>query len=351
MMTGLTHVSLLCSVTILPIDDSTYDTVFQTVSGVTLILRVHLPPSQHPSAPVQPPSMTLAGVRARHSWLESPSMRVTGYSVINSQDEWNQAFLLLGPAVHQVVTHLQLNPPEILEITDAGLRSIQPKSHPNPAVHAASAATSFPRRPPQYAGATNHSVSAMDAPPDYESLLATPDIDMPKIPTEFEELEPLTREELEELLQGDELEFMGFCNKLPISHTIQSIASSVVDENAVMARANLDREEELNQLHTKVTGLQQQLEKKVKAFQELEQKQNTLIAPPDTRHIMRQLAKAKKQAFDESEQMAEDWLEEGGDVKDFLDCFLEKRRVHHVRAAKLELLQYNNTDNGDGNNR
>jgi cell division septum initiation protein DivIVA len=165
-------------------------------------------------------------------------------------------------------------------------------------------------------------------------------------------LEPKTREELEELLQGNELDFRSFCNQLPISDTIQSIASSVVDENAVMARSNLDRQEELNQLHTKVTGLQKQLEKKVKAFQELEQKQNALIAPPDTRDILRQLAKAKKQAFDESEQMAEDWLEEGGDVKDFLDCILEKRVVHHVRAAKMELLQYNNdTNNGDGNNR
>jgi hypothetical protein len=338
------------------IDDSTYDTVFQTVSGVTLILRVHLPPSQHPSAPVQPPSMTLAGVRARHSWLDV-QMRVTGYSVIHSQDTWHQSFLLLGPAVHQVVTHLQLNPPEILEITDVGLRSIQPKSQSqsHPAAdsgHASStpAGSPFPKRPPHYAGATNHS-TAMDAPPDYESLLEVKDIDMPEIPREFEQLEPLTREELEELLQGDELDFHSFCNKLPISHTIQSIASSVVDENATMARANLDRQEELNQLHTKVTGLQKQLEKKVKTFQELERKQNALIAPPETRDILRQLAKAKKQAFDESEQMAEDWLEEGGDVKDFLDGFLEKRVVHHVRAAKMELLQYNNDTNGDGNNR
>ncbi len=103
-------------------------------------------------------------------------------------------------------------------------------------------------------------------------------------------------------------------------------------------------------MHRKVTGLQKQLEQKVKAFQELEQQQNALIAPPDTRDIIRQLAKAKKQAFDESEQMAEDWLEEGGDVKDFLDCFLEKRVVHHVRAAKMELLQYNNNNNDDTNN-
>jgi hypothetical protein len=333
------------------IDDSTYDTVFQTVSGVTLILRVHLPPSPYPSAPVQPPSMTLAGVRARHSWLDS-QMRVTGYSVINSQDAWSQALLLLGPAVHQVVTHLQLNPPEILEITDAGLRSIQPKqSQQNhqrqqqpPA--AAAANTHFPSRPPHYAGETNHSVSAMDAPPDYESLLAVPEIDMPKIPTEFEQLESLTREELEELLEGDELEFMAFCNKLPVSRTIQSIAGSVVDKNADMARANLNHEEELNQLHTSVTALQKKFESKVKAFQELEQKQDALIAPPDARQIMRDLARAKKQAMDQSEQAAEDWLEQGGDVDDFLNDFLKKRKVHHVRAAKLELLQYNN--NGDG---
>jgi hypothetical protein len=291
--------------------------------------------------------MTLAGVQARHSWLDS-QMRVTGYSVVNSQDAWNQACLLLGPAVHQVVTHLQLNPPDIMEITDTGLRSIQPKSQSVQKVAAtpSAAASAFPQRPPQYAGATHHSVSAMDAPPDYESLLEVPEMDMPVIPTEFEQLEPLTREELEELLQGDALEFERFCHKLPVSDTIQSIASSVVDENAAMARSNLDREQELNQRHTTVTALQKQLETKIKAFQALEEKQNAAIAPPDTRHVMHQLNKAKKQAFDESEQMAEDWLEEGGDVTKFLDGFMEKRKVHHLRAAKLELLQYD-----DGNHR
>jgi ESCRT-I complex subunit VPS37 len=324
------------------IDDSTYDTVFQTVSGVALILRVHmpLPNSSSTGGSCQPPAMTLAGVRARHDWLDA-RMRITGYAAIATADSWRESCLLLGPAVHHVVTHLQLHPPEILQVTDSGLQSIQPSRQQQKQQQQAAASHSSSSRA---AAAAPPADVLMDAPPDYTTLLeqppAPPEIEMPPIPSEFEQLESLTRDELEELL-SDELELLAFMNRLPVTDQIRSMAGSMVEENATMAQTHLEQEAELKGLHAETVALQKELQSKVKAFQVLEKKQNALCAPPDQRQIVRDLQVAKKQAMDESEQIADDWLEEGGSVDEFLRGFLAKRKEHHTRAAKLEILQHN----------
>ena len=57
--------------------------------------------------------------------------------------------------------------------------------------------------------------------------------------------------------------------------------------------------------------------------------------------ILHKLKKAKKQSFEESEELAYDWLSNGAnDVDDFLEKFLKVRTVHHVRAAKMERLEH-----------
>lgn len=331
-------------------DDSTYDTVFQTVTNITLILRVHLPPLIHPSAPVRCPAMTLAGVKARHPWLDT-RMQVVGFSAMKNDESWRQARLLLGAAVHQVIQHLQVNPPDIIEITDKGLRSIQTTSvgTTNLANHSKQqqqqhsqrtngTTTSFPSRPPQH----DRQASATDAPPDYESLLAAPlpDINI-NIPTHFTELDKMSRDELDLLLE-DELSFLAFCNRLEPTQQLQAKALSIVTENAKQAKEHLAQEETLNNLHQEVTQLRTKLQSQLDEFSKLEAQQNQYCAPPDTAQAIRDLNKAKRQAFAESEKIAEDWLDEedGSNVDDFLNRFIEVRKVHHARAAKMELLQY-----------
>jgi hypothetical protein len=74
----------------------------------------------------------------------------------------------------------------------------------------------------------------------------------------------------------------------------------------------------------------------------LEATQDEYCTPPDAKLVLRELNKAKKEAFDESEVLAEDWLEEGAPNVDlFVHEFLEKRILHHERAAKMELLERN----------
>ena len=99
------------------------------------------------------------------------------------------------------------------------------------------------------------------------------------------------------------------------------------------------KEDKIKTLYGEVTDLKEQMEARLKLFQKLELEQDALCAPPDTKDILRQLAKGKKESFQESERLAEDWVDDGSDVDNFVKDFMEKRLVHHLRAAKIECLQ------------
>jgi hypothetical protein len=164
---------------------------------------------------------------------------------------------------------------------------------------------------------------------------------MPTIARSYTEIESLSREELDSLLE-DELEFLSLVHKLDTFQTIQRIGSSQLEENVQAAQVNLLHEEQLKELNQEVQVLQQQtLSQKVQRFKGLEAQQDALCAPPNLHATLRALNKAKKEAFDESEAFAEEWVEEGAtsNVDSFVKDFVQKRKINHQRAAKMELLQ------------
>ena len=317
-------------------DDTTYDTVFQTVAQNTLILRVHFPPH---GCPV----MTLAGCTATHPWIDA-QMRVTGYKPIQSDQHWRDAHMLSGVAVQEVVQHFQVQPPTIQQITDAGLRNIQPRPQNGSTTTAAR---------PHNQHRTSPAAASDDAPPDYETLLQQtqspptpppPSVDIPSVPTEFSKLQGMEREELERLLK-DHVALVAFCHDLPYTKELHEKRVAVVEETVAKAEKNREKEASLRQLHTQVQDLQTQLNARVEAFQKLEAQQDSLCAVPDTHLILQELHGAKKKTFDESEQMAEEWLDDGADnVRDFCRRFIEARKTHHVLAGKMEVLQRQNQE-------
>jgi len=322
-------------------DDTTYDTVFQTTKGDTLILRVNLPLGSSFAAFC--PIMTLVGVKVRHPWIgdNSSSMRVTGYEPTRSEQAWNDSKLLLGAAVHDVVKNFQLNPPQVLEITDKGLLSIQNKT-------AGAPGSRTPTRTPPRSGNNYFPKSSIttenDAPPSYNVVAEAestpaPEIPMPSIPLKNDEVEGLPREDLDDLL-SDDLEFKAFVHRLKVFDEMFSVGSSRLNENVILAKQNLERETKWKTLQQEVKDLHKTLKYKVDHYVKLEDKQKSICAPPDTKSTLKKLQKAKKEAFDESEELAEDWVENGqGGVDDFCKKFLERRNVHHIRAAKIELLR------------
>ena len=85
---------------------------------------------------------------------------------------------------------------------------------------------------------------------------------------------------------------------------------------------------------------------KVQAFQALERKQDVIGKPPEASRVCRDLVKAKKEAFEVSERIADAWLESdtcSATTDAFVEKFLVARQVHHARAAKLELLERSTT--------
>uniref|UniRef100_A0A7S2IGW3 VPS37 C-terminal domain-containing protein n=1 Tax=Helicotheca tamesis TaxID=374047 RepID=A0A7S2IGW3_9STRA len=318
-------------------DDSTYDTVFQTKSGYALILRVHLPVAASTTSLPPPPGMTLVGVRATHPWVDG-KMRVIGYDPVNSAQNWASSGLLLGNAVSTVVQHLQLYPPNVIEITDDSLQRLQASIQGGAAGGGGRQQQNrFPSNPPRS--------SLTQAPPDYQTALETGggdddhNIPIPPVPSSFPELESMSRSEMQELLD-DEEKYQAFVEEMPSVKTLNDLKSSIFKGNVETAESNLKHEEELGELHAEVQSLKEGLKEKVEKFRELESKQAELTRPPDKRDVIKKLTKAKKDAFNESEDIASAWLDDGGedDIDEFVEKFLERRTVHHMRAAKIERL-------------
>ena len=308
-------------------DDTTYDTVFQTVSGNALILRVHVPPRVGAV-----PAMNLVGVRASHPWLDS-NMRVIGYPALSSDEHWRSSNMLLGGGVNEVVKHLQLNPPTILQITDKSLERLQQQN-------TSSSLTSgqhirFPSYPPQHEG--------VYVPSEFreQSTTKTSDtffIPIPEVPSSFPEVDNMTKKEVETLL-NDETAFKTFVKNLSAVTAIEEFHDVLSEGNFETAKANLAHEEELRALHADVKSLKSDLNQKIEAFSSLERAYLEFCGPLDPRRVLKKLHVAKREAFTESEKLGSSWLEDKDmSVDDFVNGFIEKRQVYHTRAAKIERL-------------
>lgn len=270
--------------------------------------------------------MQTKGVVAKHPWLDRLG-RVTGFDPISSERAFRESRLLLGQAVKQVVQQLQLHPPEILEITDDQLGKMQGGK----------------RKQQERNPTKSSSMNGADLPPSYDTLLNPPQVDLPTIPSNFPDLDGMDRVALNELLNSDVV-FLEYCNTLPVTSQLQQLVSDKYQELAKLANENLSRQSELQELHKSIQSAHDRLKMVVEEFQILEKQQDALHGKPDPHKIKLELAKAKKEAFDESETLAEEWLEQGEQCATTMDqfCrdFLEKRKIHHMRAAKVQILRH-----------
>jgi ESCRT-I complex subunit VPS37 len=317
-------------------DDTTYDTVFQTKNANALIIRVHFPSAQ------QRPKMTLVGVNASHNWIDS-KMRVTGYPPIQSDSAWSVANMPLGDAINNVVQHFQLHPPEVFEITDPNLIKIQERISGTSAngFHS-SQAGGTPAPPPP--------VVESELPPHFNevlkvdgSVMATQEamlsnVQMPPIPTTFPEFDTMTRSELKVVLNDDD-RLLSTIEQTHFVTEIEASKESVGQESVKAAQVNLEMEDTLKEVYDEVQQMQKDMEEKVEKFNKLQKKQTDLCQPEDKKKVIKKLQMAKKEAYKESEEIASNWMDGDLELKDFVNSFLEKRTVHHVRAAKIERLE------------
>lgn len=286
--------------------------------------------------------MVLAGVEAEHAWLDS-RMRVTGYAPIQNSEAWRSSNLLLGKAVLAVIQHLQLYPPNVLRFTDAGLISAQKNG-----THSGSNGSRNSNNGASNNGfsnwfsgkqSSNQTSPPPPPPPSYGDVPRPPPppaIRLPPIPTDFPELRDCNRDQLQRILT-DELELRAFCNRLHVMQELHDLQKQKLLENAAAAGKRCESETELKELQSAIQQLRGTLKSKVATFRDLAREQDAICKPPPLRDVRRKLLAAKKEAFEESEKIAMKWT--GDSPEAFLSSFLASRKVHHLRGAKLEVLE------------
>jgi hypothetical protein len=349
--------------------DETYDTVFQTTTGFALILRIYLSTDVNLA-----PTMTLHGVRATHAWLDI-RMKVIGYSHIASDKSWRTSNIKLGDAVYAVIQHFQVNPPSILEITDANLRRLQESlttgssstklsgsTNNNHGVgsnqYTSSASSGVQRVDNEYSN-NGHSRSNNQLPTvENDRIKSKFEVDddevnglIPPTPESFLELDAMPSSEIKRIV--DNRAFLDlFVEGTSEVSTLRELKQSIEASNVDAARANLAHEANIDILTSEVDTLKEDLNMKVQRYQELDSQRLALTQPPSTQDVIAKLTATKRDAYRESEEYAEQWIEESGDgedVSEFIKKFIGVRQLYHIRAAKVERLEIEppNYPNGD----
>jgi hypothetical protein len=182
------------------------------------------------------------------------------------------------------------------------------------------------------------------SPEDQQQLGATiRNLDIPSAPSRFEQFDSMDRKTMTEMIDSPSiLVTKGGLAHHPLVEEILALKHTIMEANLQQAQSNLKHETELKTLYDDVKQLQSKLKMKVEQVNQLQRRQMELCKPMDKKKIIQRLKKAKKESFDESEDLAHDWLNSsspGSNVDEFIDRFLEMRIVHHVRAAKMERLE------------
>eukprot|EP00594_Rhizosolenia_setigera_P009728 CAMPEP_0178974036 /NCGR_PEP_ID=MMETSP0789-20121207/22174_1 /TAXON_ID=3005 /ORGANISM="Rhizosolenia setigera, Strain CCMP 1694" /LENGTH=276 /DNA_ID=CAMNT_0020662207 /DNA_START=178 /DNA_END=1008 /DNA_ORIENTATION=- len=272
--------------------------------------------------------MMLVGVRCcAHTWIDMSSNKIKGYPSIRSDSAWSSSGMKLGDAVSEVIRHLQLDPPEVIEFTDPGLQNLQKKLQQNQQQQ-------------------QHIQESGAAPPTYDdSVNQSIDFDF-EIPTNFPILSEMSKKEMDHLLTSEE----GFNDYAKISPQVTNFVefrNDIINGNTDLATSNLRKKEELESLFTEVKDLREQLMEAKQKEETLTKTKNLICGPTsheETIRIQKKLIRAKKKIYTESDDMALEWIdsdnEEIGarDIDQFVNNFMQKRMLYHERAAKVEVL-------------
>jgi len=234
--------------------------------------------------------------------------------------------------VYAVIHHFQLTPPQVMEITDANLRRLQQSLSGS-----TSSNNSSNSRQAQSTSSHNNK-----PPPNYEQV-ANDEVNtlIPPIPSSFPEIDKMSLSEVKQVVD-DEKVLERFVENTAAVKTLRELKQSIEASNVDVAKSNLlDHEEIVKEVCTEVGSLQQELDKKIEQYKKLDAERLELTHPPDKQEAIKELNKAKKDAYRESEEMAEEWVEsgEGGNVSDFVKRFMDVRVLYHTRAAKAERLE------------
>ncbi|MBN3299213.1 vacuolar protein sorting-associated protein 37A [Amia ocellicauda] len=161
---------------------------------------------------------------------------------------------------------------------------------------------------------------------------------MPEIPETFSELSELSISELKDMSEQEDILLELFV-RLPQLKQVTTDKEDLVNNIVDMAKMNLQLEPQLEGKRQEMLFRYEQLTQLKSAFETKMQRQHELSESCSLSALQARLKVAAHQAEEESEEIAEDFLEGKTEIDDFLANFMEKRTLCHCRRAKEEKLQ------------
>nr|KAF6375766.1 VPS37A subunit of ESCRT-I [Pipistrellus kuhlii] len=161
---------------------------------------------------------------------------------------------------------------------------------------------------------------------------------MPDVPDEFPELSELSVSQLTDMNEQEEILLEQFLT-LPQLKQIITDKDNLVKSIEELARKNLLLEPSLEAKRQTVLDKYELLTQMKSTFEKKMQRQHELSESCSASALQARLKVAAHEAEEESDNIAEDFLEGKTEIDDFLSSFMEKRTVCHCRRAKEEKLQ------------
>ncbi|XP_031574892.1 vacuolar protein sorting-associated protein 37A-like [Actinia tenebrosa] len=318
-----------------------------SVGTSTMFLNVNLPPqfpNEKPIVKVSPP--------VHHPWV-SDQMVVTGCPALNMFYMHSS----LGKAVQDVVREFSEHPPQLITQPTTGSQPSMPSSG-IVGGYQPSSTYSFSGYQPQvtpfsstgYGGVpnTNHMfpmTSTSGVTPVSSTQRNSPNSD--EVPTctsqEFPELNGLSLIELKELNDNKELLEEFVKSKLEPVKKLQVKKEDITKENELIARNNLSLQPKFEALKHSILTNHELQSSLTTEFAQRSQKQKYLSEIYSISSIHTNMELAAAEADQDSEAIADSFL--NGEIKtdEFIQTYMEKRKLCHLRRAKEEKMRYLHT--------
>ncbi|NXU59438.1 VP37A protein, partial [Turnix velox] len=161
---------------------------------------------------------------------------------------------------------------------------------------------------------------------------------MPEVPETFPELSELSTSQLTDMNEQEVVLLEHFVS-LPQLKQVIADRDELVKSIEELAKKNLLLEPSLEAKRQAVLDKYEQLTQLKAAFEKKMQRQHELSESCSPSALQARLKVAAHEAEEESDTIAEDFLEGKTEIDDFLSSFMEKRTLCHCRRAKEEKLQ------------
>lgn len=317
-----------------------------TNNNAQITFRVTLPPL----FPDQPPQVVLLARCAPHALLNQ-------YSVVQHQDltvgRWSSNSSL-ADVLAVVFGEFKQHPPKIVSYAPPPPMPHNPQP-PAPITTTTgtgtSSATSSTQQQQQQPQPYTQGPSPSPAPApsssdgDRTSPNSRPHMQVPTVPSAFPEVDQLTQKQVEELLSDGTAggtEWKRFFEGLEFVKNLESLYTSFKDENQSIATSNMSKDQELvamynrnKELNKELGELKSTLDEKVRDREAINQRYSPM-------QLLQLLKRKIDEAEEESDAVAERFMRDGGDtngttsIDHFIDAFLEKRSLMHMRLAKKD---------------